>query len=86
MIDGTRGGIKVKVVKLKESNKIKVAHVNFQTWRAPKGPSFVSANELKVISKTKECIKVKIQQGSFWMLNAETGVKTMRYLCSLHEF
>ena len=42
MIDGTRGGIKVKVVKLKESNKIKVAHVNFQTWRAPKGPSFVS--------------------------------------------
>ena len=42
MIDGTRGGIKVKVVKLKESNKIKVAHVNSITWRAPKGPSFVS--------------------------------------------
>ena len=35
-------GIKVKVVKLKEGNKIKVAHVNTKTWRAPKGPSFVS--------------------------------------------
>lgn len=48
---------------VKDSNKIKVTHVNVKTWRAPKkGPSFVSKIDSSAFGQMKEqeiCIAQK---------------------------